>query len=215
MLECSFLQHSTGLKKSDSESFKRYCVCKRCHVVWKLEDCIEGFGSARSRKAKTCSHIPFAAGHHSKRCGGILLKTVELATGKKLFYPLHTYCYVDLHTSLQALLLQPEFTNNSEHWRSRKSFDNNLKDVYDGRVRKRFLNCNGKPFLEETHSFAAPINVDWFQPYKHLTYSVGVIYLSWFNLPRVLQYKLKNISLVGIIPGPREPELTLNAYNYY
>ena len=45
-----------------------------------------------------------------------------------------------------------------------------------------------------------------------MTYSVGVIYLSWFNLPRLLRYKLKNISLLGIIPGPREPELTVNSY---
>ena len=172
-----------------------------------MEECIEGCGNRR--KAKTCPHIPFATGLHNRRCGGVLLKTIELATGKKYFYPLHTYCYVDLHTSLQTLLLQPEFTKNSSHWQSHNSSSDCLKDVYDGRVWKRFLNWNDKPFLAEPYSFAALINVDWFQPYKHVTYSVGVTYLSWFNLPRVLWYKLKNISLVGIIPGPREPELTL------
>ena len=87
-----------------------------------------------------------------------------------------------------------------------------LRDVYDGRVWKNFLKWNGKPFLEESHSFAALINVDWFQPYKHLSYSVGVIYLSWFNLPRSQRYKLNNISLIGVIPGSKEPELTLNSY---
>ena len=188
-------QKSCGIS---SDSFKRFCVCKRCHIAWKLEDCFEGSGNRK--KAKTCPHVPFTAGSQ-KRCGGLLLKTVELATGKKCFYPLHTYCYVDLHTSLQTLLLQPEFTENS-NWQSHSSSGDVLKDVYDGRVWKRFLNWSGKPFLEEPYSFAALINVDWFQPYKHLTYSVGVIYLLWFNLPRVLQYKLKNISLIGIIPGP-------------
>lgn len=55
------------------------------------------------------------------------------------------------------------------------------------------------------------INIDWFQPYKHLTYSVGAIYLTIFNLPRSLHYKLENICLVGIIPGPHEPDFTVNS----
>ena len=53
------------------------------------------------------------------------------------------------------------------------------------------------------------INMDWFQHYKHLTYS---IYLSVFNLPRHSRYKLQNICLVGIKPGPRKPVLTVNKY---
>ena len=129
-----------------------------------------------------------------------------------MFYPLHTYCFIDLHTSLQHLLLQPDFATSSEHWRSQNVPYSVLKDVYDGRVWKSFLNWNGQSFLNEPHSFGALINVDWFQPYKHLTYSVGVIYLSSFNLPRAQRYSLKNISLIGIIPGPKEPELTINPY---
>ena len=54
--------------------------------------------------------------------------------------------------------------------------------------------------------------MDWFQPYKHLTYSVGAIYLSILNLPRSMRYQLQNICLIGIIAGPSEPELTVNQY---
>ena len=32
------------------------------------------------------------------------------------------------------------------------------------------------------------------------------------NLPREERYKLQNIILVGIIPGQREPSLTINSY---
>ena len=74
------------------------------------------------------------------------------------------------------------------------------------------MNYGGKPFLSEPFSFAFMINVEWFQPYKHLTYSVGAIYLTIFNLPRSMRYKLHNICLVGIISGPHEPELTINTY---
>ena len=56
------------------------------------------------------------------------------------------------------------------------------------------------------------INVDWFQPYKHTVYSVGVIYLSILNLPRSLRFKRKNILLIGIIPGPSEPKHNINSF---
>ena len=56
------------------------------------------------------------------------------------------------------------------------------------------------------------LNVDWFQPFEHHTYSVGVIYLVLLNLPRAMRYKRENIILVGIIPRPTEPHLTMNSY---
>ena len=71
---------------------------------------------------------------------------------------------------------------------------------------------DGRPFLSEEYTYAFMINIDWFQPYKHLTYSVGAIYLSVFNLPRTDWYKIKNRCLIGIIPGPSEPKLTVNSY---
>ena len=43
-------------------------------------------------------------------------------------------------------------------------------------------------------------------------YSVGAIYLIIQNLPRAVRYKRENIILVGLIPGPKEPKLTMNSY---
>ena len=74
------------------------------------------------------------------------------------------------------------------------------------------MNYDDTPFINEDNSFVFMINIDWFQPHKHLPYSVGAIYLSVLNLPRTLHYKLKNICLIGIIPGPKGPELTMNSY---
>lgn len=53
------------------------------------------------------------------------------------------------------------------------------------------------------------LNVDWFRPYKHTVYSVGVIYLVIQNLPWTLRFK-PEIIIVGIIPGPHEPKLTIH-----
>ena len=56
------------------------------------------------------------------------------------------------------------------------------------------------------------MNVDWYQPFKHTTYSIGVIYLVVLNLPRAERFKDENMILVGLIPGPKEPKLHINAY---
>ena len=56
------------------------------------------------------------------------------------------------------------------------------------------------------------LNIDWFRPYKHTPYSVGVIYMVITNLPRSIRFKKENVILVGIVPGPSEPPLHMNSY---
>ena len=56
------------------------------------------------------------------------------------------------------------------------------------------------------------LHVDWFQPYKHSTYSLGVIYLVILNFPRNIRYKLENSIIIGFIPGPHEPSGNINTY---
>ena len=55
------------------------------------------------------------------------------------------------------------------------------------------------------------MNVDWFNPFKDAPYSAGAIYFVIQNLPRTERYKLENVILVGLIPGPREPKI-MNFY---
>lgn len=56
------------------------------------------------------------------------------------------------------------------------------------------------------------LNVDWFRPYKHTTNSIGVIYLVILNLPHTLWFKPENIIIIGTIPEPNEPILTITTY---
>jgi hypothetical protein len=69
-----------------------------------------------------------------------------------------------------------------------------------------------RPFLSRPYGFGLTLNVDWFQPYDHITYSVGVIFLTINNVPREHRNKRENIVLVGILPGGTEKELDLNSY---
>ena len=90
--------------------------------------------------------------------------------------------------------------------------DGTLSAIYDGQIWSDFIQYEGVPFLASPHSYALTLNLDWFQPYKHLTYSVGVFYLSVLYLPSHIRYSNAHTILVGILPGPKEPKLTLNTY---
>ena len=60
--------------------------------------------------------------------------------------------------------------------------------------------------------FGLLLNCDWYQPFSHSTYSVGVLYAAIQNLPRHIRFKSENIYIIGIIPGPHEPSLTIASY---
>ena len=77
---------------------------------------------------------------------------------------------------------------------------------------QEFLHYNGRPFLAAPYHFGLLLNIDWFQPYKYTTSSVGVMYLTVLNLPRSVRYKRENVIIVGIIPGPNEPSHNIDSY---
>ena len=71
---------------------------------------------------------------------------------------------------------------------------------------------DGEVFLEVPRNYAFMLNVDWFQPFKNSFYRVSALYMVLINLPRSERFKPENGLLVGIIPGPHEPKLTINSY---
>lgn len=93
-------------------------------------------------------------------------------------------------------------------WTYRSNTSNVLSDVYDGAVWKTFkMNpAASVPFVDESpYNLMMALNVDWFQPYKDTQHSTGAIYLTIQNLPREERNLKKNVLLVGLIPGSREP----------
>ncbi len=104
------------------------------------------------------------------------------------------------------MLLRPGFLDLCEKWRQAASNDRSLLlDVCDGRIWQEFMFVGGAAFLANSYSLAFILNIDWFQPYKHGQYSVGVMYLAIMNLPLSIRLKRENIILLGLIPGPKEP----------
>ena len=107
---------------------------------------------------------------------------------------------------------RPGISDTFNHWRNRKIPAGVMADIYDGLVLKSFLDCDGEAFFRGRYGLGLLINVDWFQPYKHVQYSVGAIYIAIFFFPRTLRYRRENMILVGVIPGPHEPSIHINSF---
>ena len=86
-----------------------------------------------------------------------------------------------------------------------------MMDIIDGKVwheEMQKLEINGS----NTNVLGFLLNIDWFQPFKDISYSVGVIYAVILNLPRNLRFKDNNVIIVGVIPGRKEPKHDVNSY---
>jgi hypothetical protein len=87
-----------------------------------------------------------------------------------------------------------------------------LEDIWDGTILQDFLGPDGLPFMQkppEEGRLVFGLNMDGFHPHgsreagKKTT--ICGIYLVCFNLPPEIRFKMENIFLLGIVPGPHEP----------
>ena len=192
-----------------------YVVCPRCHKLYKESQCLLNIGGIET--SFKCDHIEYP-NHpktaHRKKCGAELMKKIKIGQKYKLV-PRKTYVYYSIVDSLQRLVSRPGFLEQCESWRkvSGNSANGILTDIYDGRLWKEWMIKDGIPFLELPGNLLFMLNIDWFQPFEHTQYSVGVIYIVIQNLPRAIRFKLENVIIVSTIPGPKEP----NSYqlNFY
>ena len=113
---------------------------------------------------------------------------------------------------MQNFLMRTNFFDSCEVWRSREIIEGTMQDVYDGQVWRDFQFYDNQPFLSEPGNYGLMLNMDFFQPYKHVQYSLGAVYLTVLNLPRKLRNKTQNVILVGLIPGPHEPKHDINTF---
>jgi len=144
-------------------------------------------------------------------CKTLLLKTVELSDRRSYLYPYLVYCYLGPHTYFIAVYMieRPKFLNDCEHWKHRTNTGIKMRDGY---LWKEFICYNNEPFLSEEGNLGLTLNYDHFQPYDHISYSMGAIYMSVLNLPRKIRHKRENIIVVGLIPGPMNQQKILTPF---
>ena len=88
-------------------------------------------------------------------------------------------------------------------------------DMFSGDALRQFSDCNGRTFLPSRPSegrYVFGLSVDAFNPFLNKQAgkraSSTAIYMVLLNLPPSARYKVENMYLAGIVPGPREPSLT-------
>ena len=203
------LKQARTLKAIDVERFTKFVMCGKCHTTYQYSDCIGPNG------VSSCKFIRFPR-HPQKRmrleCSFPLLKNVKTPSGKLRSIPSKIFCYRSIIEAIETFVNRPGMLETFNHWRSRKIPAGVLADIYDGVVWKSFLGVDGEPFFSSQYCLGLLINIDWFQPYKHIQYSVGAIYIAILNFPRALRYRKENMILVGVIPGPHEPALHINTF---
>ena len=169
-------------------------------------------GTTANRRSVMCKNLMFP-NHPQARfrmpCNTMLMNTVKKIGNKIDFRARKIYCYYRLKAALNHLLTRPALLSMCNSWKDRLMEGDILGDFIDGKV-----------WHEEMEKFAdSPfnimgflINIDWFQPFKDISYSVGVIYAVIVNLPRNIHYKDENVIIIGVIPGPKEPKHDINSY---
>ena len=203
------LAKGRALINLNRDNFQQYVCCAKCLAVYKFSDCYERRGSQAVSMHCTSCEFPL----HSRKslrstCNYPLLKRVKLAR-KVVLKPTKIYCYKPITDSLNEIISRPGIAELCEEWRERDKVDDIYADVYDGRVWREF---EGKGFFLLPRSYGLMLNIDWFQPFEHSIYSIGVIYVALLNLPRNIRYNEENVIICGLVPGPKEPKNDINSF---
>ncbi|KZV62524.1 hypothetical protein PENSPDRAFT_550273, partial [Peniophora sp. CONT] len=87
-----------------------------------------------------------------------------------------------------------------------------MSDLFDAYEVSAFLDHDGQPYLKAQSGeirLLFALNVDGFNPFQMKEagrkYTSTAMYMTCLNLPPHLRYRVENMFLVGIIPGPHEP----------
>lgn len=147
----------------------------------------------------------------SDPCGAHLLQQ----HGRE-FRPCSQYFFQPLASWLSWFMSQPNVVRSLHRVVSgmSESSSGRMDDIWDGELLCSLAGPDGRPFFElppqsSELCLAFSLFIDWFNPYgnkqagKHT--SVGAIYMICHNLPIQLHYRIENVYLAGIIPGPNEP----------
>ena len=207
------LHEKTPISLSIKSSIQEYAVCPKCRSLYKVSQCILIVGG--EEKSRDCDFVRFPRHPHLSRRSSYstpLMKVIKVSRKSKLV-PRKLFLYNSIVSAFQRLINRDGFLSSCEAWRNRPSLPTDTyADIYDARMWKELNYLDGMPYLASPYNYCLLLNVDWFNPFEETLYSAGAIYLVILNLPRSERYKVENMILVGMIPGPHEPKGDINSY---
>lgn len=191
----------------------RYACCPKCYSTY------------APNPSKTKDKYPSICTFRETdkpECGEKLVEKVEHVPTHKTgqvqttYEPLLIFPFLQIASWLGDILQRPGLkATMTQAWSRTRPRDTPWLDIFDAEALRGFLGPDGKTLFSEQPDgslhLVFSLFVDWFNPYGNKkagkSHSIGAIYLVCMNLPQHLRYRPENIYLVGIIPGPKEPEL--------
>ena len=180
-----------------------YVCCAKCFACYDIDDYPDRCTMQNSRAGPTCH--------------ALLRKMVRRRGGREIA-PVRKYLHHDMRRWMARLLCRPDL----ERWLDRTVVDPNtievecerMRDIWDGSILKQFKGPDGKHFIlgkskPSEGRYVFSLCMDGFNPYHNKQagkkVTVGAMYMVCLNLPPHLRYRIENVFLVGIIPGPSSP----------
>jgi len=144
------------------------------------------------------------------------LTTHGVQDGRSVKVPIRPFVYQPLPTFVASLLSRPGVEDIIDRaWErvGKRTGDEELTDIWDGSGPQEIAGAEEALFSDRPADEARlvwSLSVDWFNPYQNKqsgkTASTGSMVMACLNLPFSLRYGVENLYVVGIIPGPKEPQ---------
>ena len=187
---------------------RRYVCCPKCCKIYRVHNTED-------------SSIPIACTYQatpgSNPCGASLVRMRSIY-GKERRVFLREYQNQDMKEWLASVLCRPGVEDTldkiAEKSNGKPPADGIARDIFDGSILCGFCGPDGKPFLGQHGSegrYIFSLSADAWNPEGNnrpaAKYSSTAIYMALLNFPPSERYKVTNMFLVGVIPGPKEPSL--------
>lgn len=181
-----------------------YICCPKCFALYE-------FNSEASKLIEKCTYKETPS---SVPCGRNLYKN-RYFKGRKYNVPVKKYTQHSLKKWLGRFMCRKDIESYLDHNPYETgAAQGEMKDMWDGPELQEFCGPDGEPFVKKDGKggkYIFGLCMDGFNPYQNRQagkkVSVSAIYMVCLNLPPSLRYKLENMFLVAIIPGPSSPSL--------
>lgn len=189
---------------------QRHVVCPTCRFLYhsKSEDTMEGI-------PETCTRMKFG-----DVCGTTLLKTSKQRSSKvpgAHSVPVSEFRYQPMKEYLARMHARPEIERHlhgNPLSGGQPGSSEEMWDIWNSSCLTDLKGPDNAPFVgtrasSEEGRLVFSLNMDGFNPRGNREagkkVSIGGIYMICYNLPPSLRYKMENVYLVGVIPGPNAP----------
>lgn len=189
---------------------QRHVVCPKCRFLYRIDP-----DNPSQNIPETCTRRMF-----DEVCGTSLLKAPKSRSSKASPPPLTAHSEFR-HQPMKDYLarmhsrpdIEPHLHGNPLN-NEKPGSSNEMWDIWDSSCLSNLKGPDNKPFVgteasDEEGRLVFSLNMDGFNPRGNREagkkVSIGGIYMICYNLPPSLRYKMENIYLVGVIPGPNAP----------